>query len=168
MSIFSFAFLNFSAWTKTSKELKSQVDSSAHQKMAMMRSPVPVPPPPGASPSMFKRLTGLFTGSASAAPEAETASAKESDRSSKSKGKRSYGFASSQFAYYTDRTSEDMYRYKNFSSEQMRSSSPIREDSAEPIILLPPIEDKDDEADKKDQTSESKPTLPEPDNSPKE
>ena len=139
--------------------------------MEMLRSSAALPLPPGASPSLFQRFTGIFSSPTSGTAEGATASAERSTRSSKqhTKSKRTYGFASSQLAQHSDRGSEDLYRYKNFSSEQMRSSSPTREEAPAPIMRLSLIEDKEDEPDTKNEESEPKPILPtKPDDEPKE
>lgn len=75
-------------------------------------------------PSLFSRVSRLVTGSkaeASAAiPVGTIAPAPASQRS--------YGFATKKAAMYTDKTSEDLYKFKNLSSDYMRSASPTRED----------------------------------------
>lgn len=138
--------------------------------MEMLRLSGAPPLAPGASPSLFQRFTGIFSSPTSGAPEGAAASAEGSVKSRKpqSKSKRTYGFASSQLAQHSDRGSEDLYRYKNFSSEQMRSTSPTRDEAPAPIIRLSLIEDKEDEPDTKTEENEPKPILPtKPDDEPK-
>ena len=45
--------------------------------------------------------------------------------------KRAFGFATKNLALYTDKHSEDLYRFKNLSSAYMRSSSPTHNDEEE-------------------------------------
>jgi hypothetical protein len=47
---------------------------------------------------------------------------------SRQAAKRGYGFATSNVSHYSDHHSENLYRYKNISSDYMRETSPTRDD----------------------------------------
>lgn len=76
--------------------------------------------------SFGNRVSRLFTGSGKEkAMERQTDQHLEPPRSH---AKRSYGFATSNLSNFSDQHSEDLYRYKNISSDYMRESSPTRDD----------------------------------------
>ncbi len=73
--------------------------------------------------------------------------------------KRSYGFATKNLALYTDKNSEDLYKFKNLSSSYMRSSSPTREEEDKPtgtFAIQKRDSDNDDDSDE-EVASSSKP-----------
>lgn len=111
-----------SRWNKASNELNSHVVSSKARKAAAPRSSAAPPPPPAATGSLFSRLSTRMFGARSD-ESAATDSAKPSVES-----KRAFGFATKNLALYSDKNSEDLYRFKNLSSSYMRSSSPTNDD----------------------------------------
>jgi hypothetical protein len=108
-------------WNKASNEMKSHVVTSKARKTAALKSS-------GAqtnqSPSIFSRLSSAMFGATTSEPTESGAGAAE-------KPKRSYGFATRNLALYSDKNSEELYRYKNLSSSYMRSSSPTRDNDDE-------------------------------------
>lgn len=72
------------------------------------------------------RVSRLFTGSSK--EKSPTSGPSEHLVTPKSRAKRSYGFATSNLGHFSDQHSEDLYRYKNISSDYMRESSPPRND----------------------------------------
>lgn len=115
---------SFRRWVKTSDELSSHVVSSKARRTEASK------PTSTAShnPSIFSRISHIFSGSSGEATAEPSANAVPQGKSSKP---RSYGFATKKLAFYTDKTSEDLYRYKNLSSDYMRSGSPTREENEE-------------------------------------
>jgi hypothetical protein len=107
-------------WNKTSNDIKSHVVSSKARKAIVMKSSEQQT---NQSPSILNRLSTAVFGSSSSKPS--DGEAKTSEKSTK----RNYGFATRNLALYSDKNSEDLYRYKNLSSSYMRSSSPTRDDN---------------------------------------
>jgi hypothetical protein len=105
---------------------------------------------------MFGRLTRMFSGPANEASAEGGADAVPKEKAAK----RSYGFATTKLTHYSDKNSEDLYRYKNLSSDYMRSSSPTHEEE-EPAAIAGSgafaIEKKDD--DDKDNDNEENPSV---------
>ena len=90
------------------------------------------------------RVSRLFTGSSK-----EKSPASEHFATPKAHAKRSYGFATSNLGNFSDQHSEDLYRYKNISSDYMRESSPPRNDddrsataSSRPVVRQNSNEDR--------------------------
>jgi len=91
------------------------------------------PPPPSSSTeekssggSVFNKVARFFTGSTketSAEPKTVAFSTTTAENA-----KRSYGFATSNLSLFSDQHSENLYRYKNISSDYMREESPPRQD----------------------------------------
>jgi hypothetical protein len=114
-------------WNKASNELQSHVISSRSRKAVASRSTAATiaAPPPSSGGSLLGALGGrvsrLFSGSAK-----EGASEHQAVVPAKTHTKRSYGFATSNLSHFSDRNSEDLYRYKNISSDYMRETSPTR------------------------------------------
>lgn len=117
--------MNFSSslWNKASGELNSHVVRSKAKKAAAAASSSAAPPPPSSSTSIFSRLSTRIFGART--DEAEEASKPPTE------SKRAFGFATKNLALYTDKHSEDLYRFKNLSSSYMRSSSPTPNDNEE-------------------------------------
>ncbi|CAF0993277.1 unnamed protein product [Rotaria sordida] len=111
---------NEKRWKKTSHELNSHVISSVPSKSSVSKSSTK----PKEGTSLFGRLSRIVSGSTNETPSEEAASASSTIATPP---KRSYGFATKKLALYSDKTSEDLYKYKNLSSSYMRSSSPTRE-----------------------------------------
>ena len=114
-----------SGWDKASSDLRSHVVSSKAKKSSAPtygRGQASKP-----APSIFSRVTRLITGS-SGEPVAEEEEV-EASASAAAAPKRKYGFATSKLALHTDKGSEDLFRYKNFSSDRFRSSSPTGEEN---------------------------------------
>jgi len=97
----------------------------------------------------------LFGSSDRAAPESEASAVEKSAKPEESK--RGYGFATRNVAFYTDKSSEDLYRYKNLSSNYMRSSSPTRkednEDKSTTASAIEILDSDDEESDEKSASS---------------
>jgi hypothetical protein len=117
------------------------VSSKAQKKSAAMR--LSAAPTSGAPPSLLGRLSTAMFGSRGSA-------ATESASSTSEKPNRSYGFSTQNAAIFTDKTSEDLYRYKNLSSSYMRSSSPDRDEEDKPA---PAIVEKDSDNEGSDNDS---------------
>jgi hypothetical protein len=122
-------------WNKASNDLQSHVISSRSRKSGAMRSTVASTathsssPPPTSGGSLLgtigDRVSRIFSGS-----RKETTSDRQlavPSTTSKSHPKRSYGFATSNLSNFSDQHSEDLYRYKNISSDYMRETSPTRD-----------------------------------------
>ena len=113
------------------------------------------------SPSLFGRLSRMISGASSEAPTEGGTDAVEAKKSSTS-SKRSYGFATKNLMLHNDKSSEDLYRYKNFSSEHMRSSSPKREEDESANASNTgtfAIENRDDDNNDDDDTTEKSAKL---------
>jgi hypothetical protein len=126
--------------------LKSHVVSSKQRKAASSSNQ---------NPSLFSRLSSVFSGATGQAPPESGASAAVDGRPPAVKSKRGYGFATSNVAHYDDKHSEDLYRFKNLSSDYMRQPSPTREEDQPAgasgtgsYIVKEPDSDSDDENDK--------------------
>ena len=116
--------------------MKSTVDHSKHRKAASKVSA------PSSTPSFFNRVTSLFSSTSnSSSTEREAPVAPPPPprlpRAAAAASKKKYGFAQSNL-FHTDTTSENLYRLKNISAEQMRSSSPPRETERPPPLALQP------------------------------
>ena len=145
----------FSQWNKTSEELNSHVVQSKVRKAAVSKSSVPPPPPSSSaqSSSLFGRLSRLVSGASSEEPSEGGASSTAAKKSSSS-SKRNFGFATKNLMLHNDKSSEDLYRYKNFSSDHMRAASPEREDNEPTHTLAIENRDDDDDNDNDDDTTE--------------
>jgi hypothetical protein len=110
---------DFRQWNKTSDQLNSHVVASKSRKQAAA-----APSSSAQSPSIFGRLTKMFSGP----PPPESGASGVEEKRTVDKSKRNYGFATKNLMLHSDKSSEDLYRYKNFSSDHMRSSSPTREE----------------------------------------
>ncbi|CAF1064942.1 unnamed protein product [Adineta ricciae] len=113
---------NENRWDKASSELQSHVASSRSRKMAAK---------PAGTTSLFSRMSRLITGQGSSTSEAAAASPPPPSpalalAAQGGKAKRSYGFATTNLVHYNDKNSEDLYRFKNLTSEYMREASPPR------------------------------------------
>jgi hypothetical protein len=118
-------FLNFifsfRRWNKASSELNSHVVTTTARKTSALRLAAPSSNP---APSVFGRISNALFGASSAETEGSAGSS-AIERKPKSEGsKRSYGFATKNLALHTDKSSEDLYRFKNLSSDYMRSTEP--------------------------------------------
>ncbi|CAF2515663.1 unnamed protein product [Rotaria sp. Silwood2] len=120
-------------WNAASSELQSHVITSRSRKADSVRhtpmaSAAP-PPPSNSGGSIFttigERVSRFFTGSSKEDASERKAVVPSSTRASK----RSYGFATSNLSHFSDQHSEDLYRYKNISSDYMRETSPTRNDN---------------------------------------
>ncbi|CAF1159927.1 unnamed protein product [Rotaria sp. Silwood1] len=132
-------------WNAASNELQRHVISSRSRKADALRHTPPastsaaaaLPPPSKPGGSLFgaigDRVSRLFTGSNK--EDASERNAVVLSSPSRSVSKRSYGFATSNLSHFSDQHSEDLYRYKNISSDYMRESSPTRDDN-QPAITL--------------------------------
>jgi hypothetical protein len=72
------------------------------------------------------QVSRLFSGSTKESASESRAVVPSS--TSRNGSKRSYGFATSNLSHVSDQNSEDLYRYKNISSDYMRETSPTRDD----------------------------------------
>ncbi|CAF0832318.1 unnamed protein product [Rotaria sordida] len=124
-------------WNAASNELQTHVITSRSRKADALRhttlastSAVPSPPPssPGGSllSTIGDRVSRLFSGSSKG--DASERKAVVPSTTSKGLSKRSYGFATSNLSHFSDQHSEDLYRYKNISSDYIRGTSPRRDD----------------------------------------
>ncbi|CAF3477823.1 unnamed protein product [Rotaria sp. Silwood1] len=132
-------------WNAASNELQRHVISSRSRKADALRHTPPastsaaaaLPPPSKSGGSLLgaigDRVSRLFTGSNK--EDASERNAVVLSSPSRSVSKRSYGFATSNLSHFSDQHSEDLYRYKNISSDYMRESSPTRDDN-QPAITL--------------------------------
>jgi hypothetical protein len=116
----------FRRWNKASNELQSHVVTSRSRKAAAARN---APAPSSTSGTTIfgalgDRVSRLFTGGSKEETDEHQAVVPAS--APRSHAKRSYGFATSNLSHFTDRNSEDLYRYKNISSDYMRETSPVR------------------------------------------
>ncbi|CAF4635850.1 unnamed protein product, partial [Rotaria magnacalcarata] len=108
-------------WKKTSDQLNSHVVASKAN-----RTPLPkASPQSGESPSLLGRISRLITGGAAGTSSTIGAAATEE---TKGASKRNYGFATKKLALYSDKNSEDLYKFKNLSSTYMCSESTRREE----------------------------------------
>lgn len=147
---------DFSFWSKASSDIKTRVDQTKRQKMAAKSTMTP--PTSAAAPSFFNRLTQMFSGSSGEAAASASVEPK-AERSFASKptapaSKKSYGFSSSNVRYQTDTASEDLYRYKNISSDLLETKTPYRDEASSTGSFHPAVStvlEKDD-----DETDESK------------
>ena len=134
--LLNFICFFYRRWNKASNELQTHVVSSRARKAITPRSVVPsvLPPPPPSSSteekssggSVFNKVARFFTGSTketSAEPKTVAFSTTTAENA-----KRSYGFATSNLSLFSDQHSENLYRYKNISSDYMREESPPRQD----------------------------------------
>lgn len=78
------------------------------------------------------RIARIFSGSH--ATDSSENKAIVPSTTSRSASKRTYGFATSNLNNFSDQHSEDLYRYKNISSDYMRETSPIRDEHDRPAI----------------------------------
>ena len=116
-----------SGWDKASSDLRSHVVSSkARETRARASEHTDTSQP---TPSLLSRMSRLIKGSASE-PNAERLEG-AAYSSAEPTPKRKYGFATSKLALQTDQGSENLFRYRNFSSALVRSSSPVREENQE-------------------------------------
>ncbi|CAF3395009.1 unnamed protein product [Rotaria sp. Silwood1] len=111
---------NEKRWKKTSDVLNEHVVSSKPKKSSASK----VSSRSNESNSIFGRLSRIVSGATSETPS-ETAA---SPTATANAPKRSYGFATKKLGLYSDKKSEDLYKFKNISSSYMRSSSPTRND----------------------------------------
>jgi hypothetical protein len=122
-------FLNFifsfRRWNKASNELNSHVVTTTARKTSALRLAAPSSNP---SPSVFGRISNALFGASSA----ETEGSAGSSAIEKKPKQRSYGFATKNLALHTDKSSEDLYRFKNLSSDYMRSTEPAPKEEDEP------------------------------------
>ena len=104
--------------------------TSRSRRSDALRSTVAASPSPGSSSSVFSsikdRASHLFSGKTK--EDASERSAGVYSTPSKGNAKRSYGFATSNLSHFSDQNSEDLYRYKNISSDYMRETSPTRDE----------------------------------------
>ena len=100
----------FRYWNATSTALNSHVVRSKAQKPS----------------SIFGRVSAMLSGNADRAAER---------RATEATPKRSYGFNTKNLQLHSDKNSEDLYRYKNFSSDHMRAPSPphTKDEEAKPL-----------------------------------
>ncbi len=126
--------------------MKSHVVSSKQRKTASNSNK---------NPSLLGRISGMFSSATGQAPPESGASAAVDVRPTAVASKRGYGFATSNLAHYTDKHSEDLYRFKNLSSDYMRQPSPTREEDQPAgasgtgsYIVKEPESDSDDENNK--------------------
>lgn len=140
-------------WDKASNELNSHVVKSKARKATLFKSS-PAPPTANANPSAFSRISNAIFGTRSEANAVERKPTTE-------QSKRSYGFATKNLALYSDKNSEDLYRYKNLSSDYMRSSSPTHEVEDKPadvpntsIFTIKTKKNNDDDDDDSDDSDE--------------
>lgn len=120
--------------------ISSRSRKAVQPKAATLALSGPPPPPPASSggsmlSTIGDRVSRLFTGSSKSKSGGHEAS--EQFATPKPHAKRSYGFATSNLGNFSDQHSEDLYRYKNISSDYMRESSPTRdeEDRARPVAM---------------------------------
>ena len=90
-------------------------------------------PTAAAAPSLFSRVTSFITGSSTEA-KPEEKSAEPGPRAAAA-SKKKYGFGQSNLLLHTDRTSENLYRLKNISADQMCSSSTSHDKVERPPAL---------------------------------
>jgi len=99
----------------------------------------------------------IFGASSDASPETGASTVEKTNKPEGSK--RSYGFATKNLRLYSDKNSEDLYRFKKISSDYMRSSSPTRDEAEEDKSVAASgtgafaIEVKDSDDDKSDEES---------------
>lgn len=145
-------FLFCRRWHKASNELQTHVVSSRARRTVTPKTAVPIalpppPPPPAAirdtssGGSVFgnlgNKVVRLFTGSTKgAATEPKTVAF---PTASADNSKRNYGFATSNLSLFSDQHSEDLYRYKNMSSDYMREESPPRTEDNTAANLRPAL-----------------------------
>jgi len=122
-------------WNKASSELQSHVISSRSRKANTSRntaaSVAASIPPSSPSGSIFGALGDKVSRIFSGTPK-EDASERRlvvPSTTSRNSSKRNYGFATSNLSHFSDQHSEDLYRYKNISSDYMRETSPTRENN---------------------------------------
>jgi len=118
LNLFISFFFKFSYWHKASDDMNSHVSRSRAAKKASQQQQST------GSTSVFSRLSTAMFGSR-AEP---SASAEQSATGAKSK--RSFGFATRNLQWQTDKTSEDLYRYKNMPVD-FASSAPAPNDERE-------------------------------------
>ena len=119
-----------SVWDKESSDLRSHVVSSkARETRARASEHTDTSQPIPSLLSRLSRMSRLIKGSASE-PNAERVEG-AAYTSAEPTTKRKYGFATSKLALQTDQGSENLFRYRNFSSALVRSSSPVREENQE-------------------------------------
>ncbi len=115
-------------WNKASNDLQSQVMTSRSRKAGALKSTAVEST--RSSGSVFgaigNQVSRLFSGSTKEGASESRAVVPSS--TSRNASKRSYGFATSNLSHVSDQHSEDLYRYKNISSDYMRESSPTRDD----------------------------------------
>ncbi len=118
-------------WNKASNDLQSHVISSRSRKAVASKNTAATiaASPSSSSGSIFggitDRVSRIFSGTTR-----EDASERRDivpSTASKSVSKRSYGFATSNVSNFSDQHSENLYRYKNISSDYMRETSPTRD-----------------------------------------
>ena len=109
-------------WDKASHELKSHVVSSKQRKAGASKAVSSS----NQNPSLLGRISNIFSSATGQAASED--GARSTEGRSAAKSKRSYGFATSNLAHYDDKHSEDLYRFKNLSSDYMRQPSPTREE----------------------------------------
>jgi len=102
--------------------------------------------------------TAIFGASSDAPPENGASAVEKTNKPEESK--RNYGFATKNLRLYSDKNSEDLYRFKNLSSDYMRSSNPTREEEEDKSAAASGtgtfvIEENDSDDDKSDEESTS-------------
>ncbi|CAF2827379.1 unnamed protein product [Rotaria sp. Silwood2] len=136
---------NEKRWKKTSNVLNEHVVSSKPNKSSVSKTSSKS----NESPSLFGRLSRIISGTTNEAASEGAASAS----STANPPKRSYGFATKKLALYSDKKSEDLYKFKNISSSYMRSSSPTHENNEsddESNTGSSTVDKKDDDKEKPD------------------
>lgn len=129
-------------WNTASRELQSHVITSRSRKADASRhttltSTAAAPTSPSTSSSIFGAITNRVSRFFSPSIKEDTSerNAIVPATASKPISKRSYGFATSNLSHFSDQHSEDLYRYKNLSSDYMREMSPTREEPRPAITL---------------------------------
>jgi hypothetical protein len=115
---FSLKYFLCRRWNKASNELQSHVITSRSRKADALSI-------------VSKRASRPFSDETK--EDATDRSAVVYSTPSRSAAKRGYGFATSNLNNFSDQHSEDLYRYKNISSDYMRETSPTRDDDRPPI-----------------------------------
>ncbi|CAF3086714.1 unnamed protein product [Rotaria socialis] len=108
-------------WKKTSDQLNSYVVASKAKRTPISKAS----PQSGENPSLLGRISRLITGGATGASSTSGAAATAAPEGASN---RSYGFATKKLALYTDKNSEDLYKFKNLSSDYMCSETTRREE----------------------------------------
>ncbi|CAF2229853.1 unnamed protein product [Rotaria magnacalcarata] len=122
-------------WNTASSELQSHVITSRSRKADASRQAALTSSSTAAAPPVPQHSGSSFIGAmADRVSRVFSASSKEDNPEpnaivpAKSTSKRNYGFATSNLSHFSDQHSEDLYRYKNLSSDYMRETSPPRDE----------------------------------------